>query len=137
MVNCRPIQRGTVKNTIYVELYDAATPFLPKAAFAYNTAGIILSYNLKRGARVAITPITLASPTAAWAAGGVVLVDDTNQPGLVRFDLPDAMFTTYDGVSDSVIFTIAATGYRTSSVRIALIDRADVYLLAGTSRANS
>ena len=137
MVNCRPIQRGSVKNTVYVELYDAATPFLPKAAFAYNTAGIILSYTLKRGARVAIPPVSLASPTAAWASGGVVLVDDTNQPGLVRFDLPDAMFNTYDGITDSVIFTIVGTGYRTSSVRIALIDKADVALTAGTSRANS
>lgn len=137
MVNCRSIQRGSVKNTVYVELYDAATPFLPKAAFAFNTAGIILSYNLKRGARVSITPVTLASASAAWASGGVILVDDTNQPGLVRFDLPDAMFTTYDGATDSVIFTIVATGYRTSSVRIGLIDKPDVALLAGSTRVNS
>lgn len=128
----RPIARGTVKNTVYVEMYDAATPFLPKAAFAYNTAGILMSYCKKRGARVAITPATLAAITTAWAAGGVKLVDDTNQPGLVRIDMPDAAFSD-DGVSDEVILTIVATGYRTMNLRIPLTDKPDCFVRQATT----
>lgn len=48
------------------------------------------SYRRQGGARVAITPATLASPSAAWAVGGFVLIDDTNQTGLYRHDIPDA-----------------------------------------------
>jgi hypothetical protein len=35
---------------------------------------------------------TLASAAAAFDAGGFILVDDTNTPGLYRFDVPDAAF---------------------------------------------
>lgn len=137
METLRPIQRGTVKNSIYLEMCDAATPFLPKAAFAFDTAGIIVSYSFPKKARVAITPVTLAAITTAWAAGGVKLVDDTNQIGLVRFDLPDLMFNTYDGASNCVLFTVQATGFRTRNVCIPLVDKADVALTAGSTRADS
>lgn len=136
METYRPMLRGKAGNSIYVEMYDAATPFLPKAGFAFNTAGILLSYCKKRGARVAITPATLAAITTAWAVGGVKLVDDTNQIGLVRFDLPDAAFTD-DGVSDEVIFTVQGTGFRTVNVRIPLVDKEDVYVGRGGVRADS
>jgi hypothetical protein len=132
----RPIQRGTVKNSIYVEMRDAATPFLPKAGFTFDETGILLSYCKKRAARVAITPVTLAAITTAWTVGGVILVDDTNQIGLVRFDIPDAAFTD-DGVSDEVIVTIQATGFRTTNVRIPLTDKQDVWISPGTTRGNS
>lgn len=127
----RPIARGTVGNSVYVEMFDAVTPFLPKAGLAFNTAGILLSYNRKRGARVAITPATLAAATTAWAAGGVRLVDDVNQTGVVRIDVPDAAFSD-DGVSDGFILTVTATGFRTMSVLIPLTDKPDAFVRAAT-----
>lgn len=132
-----PIPTGSTKVSIYLEMKDAATPFQPKTAFAYNTSGIVLSYCKKRAARVAITPADLAAITTAWAAGSVKLVDDTNMVGLVRFDLPDAMFAP-DGVSDEVFFSVKATGYEPMTVRIPLIDPAKktISLLATTTRTN-
>ncbi len=138
MQEYRPIPTGSTKVSIYIEMKDAATPFQPKTAFAFNTAGIVLSYCKKRRARVAITPADLAAITTAWTVGGVKLVDDTNQPGLVRFDLPDAMFAP-DGVSDEVFFTVKATGYETMNVRIPLIDpiKKDVTLSGTTTKTNN
>jgi hypothetical protein len=136
MILYRPLLRGSMKNSIYVEMQDAATPFLPKAGFTFDEADIILSYCKKRGARVAISPVTLAAATTAWTSGGVKLVDDTNQIGLVRFDIPDAAFAD-DGVSDEVVVTIQATGFRTRHVSIPLTDKQDVWVSPGTTRANS
>lgn len=121
MQEYRPIPTGSTKVSLYLEMKDAATPFQPKTAFAFNTAGIVLSYCKKRAARVAITPADLAAITTAWTVGGVKLVDDTNMVGLVRFDVPDAMFAP-DGVSDEVFFSVKATGYEPMTVRIPLID---------------
>ncbi len=136
MYTYRPIPRGSVKNSIFVELRDAATPFLPKTGFAFNSAGILLSYAKKRAARVAITPVTLAAITTAWTSGGVREVDAANMPGVYRLDIPDAAFTD-DGASDEVIVTVVATGYETKNIRIPLIDKADVYISPGTTRTNS
>jgi hypothetical protein len=138
MQEYRPIPTGSTKVSIYVEMKDAATPFQPKAAFAFDTAGIVLSYCKKRGARVAITPVTLAAITTAWTVGGVKLVDDTNMVGLVRFDLPDAAFSP-DGVSDEVFFSVKATGFEPMTVRIPLIDpiKKDVSLSGTTVKTNS
>ena len=132
-----PIPTGSTKVSLYLEMCDAATPFQPKAAFAFDTTGIVLSYAKKRAARVAITPATLAAITTAWTVGGVKLVDDTNMVGLVRFDVPDAMFAP-DGVSDEVWFSVKATGYEPVTVRIPLSDpgRKLVSVLGGTTRTN-
>ena len=132
----RPRMRGAIKQSIYVVMRDPASPFAPQATFAFNAAGINMSYCKKRGARVAITPVTLAAITTAWASGGVKLVDDTNMPGLVRFDLPDAVFAD-DGVSDEVFFTVKATGWATITVCIPLTDERDIKLNGVTTRTNS
>ena len=65
------------------------------------------SYMRQGGARVAITPITLASASAAHSDGGFILVDDTNMKGLYRLDLPDAAIAA--GV-DFVIASILIAG---------------------------
>jgi hypothetical protein len=133
-----PIPTGSTKVSLYLEMKDAATPFQPKAAFAFDTLGIVVSYAKKRAARVAITPVTLAAITTAWTDGGVKLVDDTNMVGLVRFDVPDAMFAP-DGVSDEVWFSVKATGYEPVTVRIPLLDPINrlVPVLGGTTRTDS
>ena len=65
------------------------------------------SYMRQGGARVAITPITLASASATHADGGFVEVDATNMKGLYRLDLPDAAIAA--GV-DLVIAAILPAG---------------------------
>lgn len=136
MLTLRPKVRGSVSQTIYLEMRDAATPFQPKTGFAFNTGGIIASYCKSKGARVAITPATLAAATTAWTSGGIKLVDDTNMPGVIRLDLPDAALAD-DGVSDAVIVTILATGYCPTSVRIPIVDKADVFTVGGTVKVAS
>lgn len=133
----RPIPTGSTRQSIYVEMKDPVTPFQPKSGFAFNTSGIVLSYCKKRGARVAITPVT-QTVTGAWVSGGVIEVDATNMTGVVRFDLPDAAFAP-DGVSDEVIFAVKATGYEPMMVSIPLSDPAkrDTALLQTTVRTNN
>jgi len=135
MKTYRPIPRGSVKNSLYLEMQDSTTG-LPKTGFAYNTAGIKFYYTKKRVAAVAVTPATLAAVTTAWTSGGVKEIDATNAAGLVRFDIPDAAFTD-DGVSDEVIISVVATGYAPVNVRVPLTDKQDVWVSPGTTRANS
>jgi hypothetical protein len=133
-----PIPTGSTSVSLYLQMQAAASPNQPTAGFTFDAAGIILSYCKKRAARVAITPVTLAAITTAWTVGGVKLVDDTNMIGLVRFDVPDAMFAP-DGVSDEVFFSVQATGFEPTVVRIPLIDpiKKDVTLTGTTVRTNN
>lgn len=132
----RPIVRGSVSNSIFVEMHDAATPFLPKTGLAFDTVGLVLSYCKKRAARVAITPVTLAAVTTSFTSGGVKEINATNQPGLYRIDVPDAAFQD-DGISECIIVTVVCTGYETKNIVIPLLDKADVYVSPGTTRTNN
>ena len=134
----RAIPTDSKAVTIYLEMRDAVTPFQAKTGFAYNSAGIVMSYSKKRGDRVAITPVDLASPSAPWTSGGVKEVDAANAQGLVRFDLPAALFAA-DGVNDLVVFFVKADGYEPVTVRIPLVAPAkkDTNLLGVTVRTNN
>ncbi len=136
-IGYRNIPVGSSRQSIYVEMKDSVTPFQPKAGLAFNTAGISLSYVKKRGARVAITPVDLASPTAAWLSGGVKEVDAVNMVGVVRFDLPDVLFVP--GPEDEATITIQATGYETMTVKIPLVKQtlSTVGMGANTVRTNN
>jgi phage baseplate assembly protein W len=79
------------------------------------------SYTRSRAARTAITMATLASASAAWSSGGFILVDDTNCPGLYRFDVPDAAFATGAGV-DRVIVSVKVTGAIEEHIEFLLTD---------------
>lgn len=132
----RPILRGRIGNTIFVEVVDPVSPFLPKTGLAFNTAGILFYYVKRGAAPVAITPVALAAATTAWTAGGVREVDATNMKGLYRLDIPDAAFTD-DGLSDMVTVCISATGYSFTNIQIPLTDREDVFINRGGVRVNS
>jgi hypothetical protein len=103
------IYKGAVDNSIFIELVDSTTG-LPKTAIVHTD--VTGSYVRTRSARVAITMATLASASATHSDGGFILVDDTNQPGVYRFDIPDAAFASG---ADSVVVTVKATGCRTVS----------------------
>lgn len=110
------IFKGATSNSVFIELVDSSTG-LPKTGIVYTD--VTGSYARTRSARVAITMATLASASAAFSSGGFILVDDTNQPGVYRVDVPDAAFVT--GVQ-SVVLTIKATGCRTVSRLFNLVD---------------
>lgn len=57
---------------------------------AYNSSGLVARYKRTRAAPVAITLATLGSVSASWSSGGFIEIDATNEPGLYRFDVPDA-----------------------------------------------
>lgn len=61
------------------------------------------SYWRQGGVRVSITMATLGSVNAAYSSGGFVEVDGTNQPGVYRFDVPDAAFASG---ADWVVVTV-------------------------------
>jgi hypothetical protein len=62
---------------------------------------------------------TLASASTAFSAGGFILIDDTNQPGVYRLDVPDLAFATG---AEAVVVTVKATGCRTVSRLFDLVD---------------
>lgn len=110
------IFKGATSNSRLIELVDSTTG-LPKTGIVYTD--VTGSYVRTRSARVAITMATLASASAAFSSGGFILIDDTNQPGVYRVDIPDAAFVT--GV-DEVVVTIKATGCRTVSRSFDLVN---------------
>lgn len=59
-----------------------------------RTIAAVTAFYYRQGAAapVAITPVAVATPDAAWASGGWVQIHSTNYPGRYRFDLPNAMF---------------------------------------------
>ena len=125
------VYKDSTSHTYYFELVDSSTG-LPKTAIVHTD--VTASYVRTRSARTAITPATLASASAAWSSGGFILVDDTNQPGVYRFDVPDAAFAT--GV-DEVIVTVKATGCRTQSRKFTLVNMNNHVAWAPNAAANA
>lgn len=83
---------GKIDNSILLYIVQdagAASPGEPATGLTFSNL-TSASYVRPGSARVAITPVTLASPSAAHADGGFVEIDGTNLPGLYRFDIPDA-----------------------------------------------
>lgn len=123
--------KDSTSHTYHWELVDSSTG-LPKTGILYSD--VTASYVRTRSARVAITPATLASASAAWSSGGFILVDDTNQPGVYRFDVPDAAFATG---ADEVIVTVKATGCRTQSRKFTLVNLNNQVAWAPNAAANA
>lgn len=78
------------------------------------------SYTREKEARVAVTEVALANAQAAFSSGGWVEVDAVNNPGLYRFDCPDAAFVYAAGVT-KVEVTITATGAHSETKEIELV----------------
>ena len=110
------IFKGATSNSVFIELVDSTTG-LPKTGIVHTD--VTGSYVRTRSARVAITMATLASASASFSSGGFILIDDTNQPGVYRIDVPDAAFATG---AVAVVVTVKATGCRTVSRLFNLVD---------------
>lgn len=108
--------KGSTSQSRFIELVDSTTG-APKTGIVYTD--VTGSYARTRSARTAITMATLASASASYSSGGFILVDDTNQPGIYRVDVPNAAFATG---AEEVVVTIKATGCRTVSRGFTLVD---------------
>jgi hypothetical protein len=104
---------GAKSRTIYMKITSAVNA--PMVGLVFNTAGILASYNVSRGARVAITLAT-QTVTGAWATGGFVEVDATNMPGVYRLDVPDAAWATGD--QTEIVIWKTATFYGAALVPV-------------------
>lgn len=106
---------GSTSRSINVHLRDSGTA-QAKTGLAYNSAGIALGYTRHQGTPVAITPVDLTAPNAAWTSGGFKELDGTIARGEYRLDLPDAAlmpgapFVTvnvhFAGVFDSAVLIL-------------------------------
>lgn len=108
--------KGVTSVTQYVMLRSSTTGLGITGKIHSDITG---SYTRNRAARTAITMTTLASASAAWSSGGFVEVDPTNEPGLYRFDVPDAAFAS--GV-DKVIVFVKLTGAIEEGIEFKLVD---------------
>jgi hypothetical protein len=110
------IFKGSTDVTLYFVLVDSTTG-LPETGVAHTS--VTGSYVRNRGTRTAISMVNLAAPDSAHSDGGWEEVDSTNQPGLYRFDIPDAAFATG---ADKVIVSVVVTGVKTEHQLIPLSD---------------
>jgi hypothetical protein len=110
------VLKGSTDITLYFVLVDDGTG-LPLTGVAHTD--VTGSYVRTRGTRTAITMANLAAPDSAHSDGGWEEVDGTNQPGLYRFDIPDAAFATG---ARAVIVTVKATGAKTEHQYLPLWD---------------
>lgn len=108
--------KGATDVTLYFALRDSTTGAAKTGVAHTDVTG---SYARMRGNRTAISMANLAAPDSAHSDGGWEEVDATNQPGLYRFDPPDAAFATG---ADKVVVTVKATGAITEHLLIELID---------------
>lgn len=101
------IQQGATSQTIEIFIADSASSpvGMGKTGLTASTVGLKVYYQRRGSAPLQITLSALASVTAAWASGGFVEIDATNQPGRYRLDLPNAVVAS--GVDRA---TVTVTG---------------------------
>lgn len=105
----------STSKSVYIKIVN--TVGAPMTGLAFDTAGLLASYARTKAARVAITLVTLAAVTTAWASGGFKEVDATNMPGVYRLDVPNAALL---GGVDQVEVTIWKSATFHGSLTIAL-----------------
>jgi len=88
----RVFEKGATSKSIYVIIRDPST-MQGLTGLAFGTAGLKVYYTRDGAAPVAITLVT-QTPTGGYSSGGFVEVDATNQPGMYRLDLPNAVIAT-------------------------------------------
>lgn len=116
----RVINKGATSQSIYFTVLDSSSTTGGRlTGLVHNAAGLTAYYTRAGAAAVQITLATLASASAAWSSGGLILVSDANAPGLIRLDVPDAAFAS--GV-DSVVITLkGATNMAQVDIEVQLV----------------
>jgi hypothetical protein len=116
----RIMTKGATSQSIYFTVLDSSSTTGGRlTGLVYNAASLTAYYTRAGAAATAITLATLASASAAWSSGGLILVSDANAPGLIRLDIPDAAIAS--GV-DSVVITLkGATNMAQVDIEIQLV----------------
>jgi len=120
MLQTFTFEKGKTSQSLYFTV-QKSTDGTAFTGLLYNTASLTCYY--KRGATdaaTAITLATLASETAAWSSGGLILISDTSFEGTYRFDIPDAVLAT--GVDLASIVFRGATDMHPSTLSISLVE---------------
>jgi hypothetical protein len=125
------IAPGSTSQTVNVFIQDSSvtTNVAGRTGLVFNTASLTCYYARTRGASTAVTLATLASATAAWATGGFIEIDATNQPGMYRLDLPDAVLAS--GVRSAVVYLRGASNMVPCILEIDLDAEVDIRQVAG------
>lgn len=137
------IVAGATSQSVNVKIYVLATG-AGQTGFVYNTSGLTAAYSFTgaNATSTAITLATLAAVNSAYSSGGFKELDATKQPGVYRFDIPDAALAVAKGRAVNITFTgasgmadcdleIELTGWNN---QIATID-SNVVQLSGDSTA--
>ena len=119
--------------TSQIEYFFITTPTtgVPLTGLLFSSPGALAHYVTPGAVE---TPIVLITQTVAGAydSGGFVEVDATNNPGLYRFDPPDAMYAS--GVSFRTL-QLSFTGAIVRPLQIELAPVADVNRINGSAQA--
>ena len=107
--------KGSTGHSEFYMLIDSATG-LGKTGLIHTD--MVGSYTRTRSARVAVTMVT-QTVAGAYSSGGFVEIDATNQPGLYRWDHPNAGYVT---AADSVVFTLKSPLARTENKEFRLVN---------------
>ena len=107
--------KGSTSHSEFYMLIDSATG-LGKTGLVHTD--MVGSYTRTRSARVAVTMVT-QTVAGAYSSGGFVEIDATNQPGLYRWDHPNAGYVT---AADSVVFTLKSPLARTENKEFRLVN---------------
>lgn len=119
---------GSTSKSVDICLIQNATATNPGNALTgltYNTGGIAAYY--RKGATGTLTAITLATQTVggAYSSGGFVKIDDTNAPGVYRFDIPDTIIASLGEAN----ITFTATNAAPHTIKI-ICTQIDLYSIA-------
>jgi hypothetical protein len=110
---------GSTSQTVDIMIFDSSsTVGAGLSGIAYNTTGFKDGIYYRKGALgtpTKITLATLATVGTAWASGGFIEVDATNQKGIYRLDLPDVVVDTSCVVT---LYWAGGTNVAPSSMRI-------------------
>ena len=115
---------GATNVSVYfyiVEDVGGTNPGEPKTGLVHTNL-TSASYARQGAVRSAITPITLASASAAHADGGFILVDDTNMPGVYRFDIPDAAVAAGADMASIAVLVAGASNAVAAPLAVYILD---------------
>lgn len=123
------IANGTGQ-TIQFVMYDTAGA--EKTALTYS--GIAVAYVIDRAVSVDVTEIEGSDPNIAseWQSGKIIEVDATHNPGLYRFDVPNAACVVAAGTK-RVSFYFTASGCKVTKAYYDLTPSVNVVLSNGTT----
>lgn len=114
---------------------------------AFGTSGLTCYYH--RNTANASVAVTLATQTlGTWAAGGFIVVDGTNMPGLYQFGIPNAALASgadtvtfyFQGAANlaPIVLEIELTAVNNQSTGFGLVDAsANVVQIAGSAVSTS